>query len=70
MSRARPMSPNKRTFGYLNCYGFDTPAQRRRRRKKWGHLAALERAGKDVKLSGEPDWDIERESYATFYGSR
>jgi hypothetical protein len=45
------MSPNHRTFGYLNGAGFDTPAQQRRRKHKWGHLAALERAGKDTTLS-------------------
>jgi hypothetical protein len=41
---AKPMSPNRRIFGYFGNTGrADTPAQRRRRLHKLGHLAALER---------------------------
>jgi hypothetical protein len=42
-----PMDPNSRVFGYVRDTGrFDTPAQRRRRRKKLGRLARLEREGR------------------------
>jgi hypothetical protein len=42
MSDAKPMEPNDRFIGYMNTK-WETPAQRRRRKHKLGHLAALER---------------------------
>jgi hypothetical protein len=43
MSTAKPMSPNRRAFGYLKATDrMDTPRQRRRRKQKLGRLAALE----------------------------
>ncbi len=44
MSNAKPMDLNRRIIGYLkDSDRSDTPRQRRRRKHKLGHLAALER---------------------------
>jgi hypothetical protein len=44
VSDAKPMDPNMRVMSYFKGSDrWDTPAQRRRRRRKLGHLASLER---------------------------
>ena len=50
------MDPDKRVLRYAGGPGrFDTPRQRRRRKHKLGHLAALERKGKlPPALGGKP----------------
>lgn len=44
MSQTKPLDGNQRAANYLRQTGrLDTPAQRRRKKHKYGHLAALER---------------------------
>jgi hypothetical protein len=46
LSTAKPLNGNQRAINYLDQSDWkrgDTPAQRRRKKHKYGHLAALER---------------------------
>lgn len=59
MSRAKPMNGNQRAIAYLEQSSWtrgDTPRQRRRKKHKYGHLAALEaRLGRsDITKCGGP----------------
>jgi hypothetical protein len=44
VSTTKPLDGNQRALNYLGqTERLDTPAQRRRKKHKYGHLAALER---------------------------